>query len=802
MIHTYAQRINRAVGRGCPRAALCALSGSALLSMAAIAQESASENSERQLQEVTVTARYTQENLQTTPLAITAVSGAELESRAIPDVASLSAAVPNLYTHVGDAVQGPTPTISMRGVTAGDYSFARDPAVGIYVDDVYHSTLVGSNLDLADIDHIEVKRGPQGTLAGNASIAGTLSIYSKEPKGDGSGYFDAGYGSYNKVEVKGAYDTAISDNLFVRVSGQSLRKNGYVDQIDFTCEMKRLGTPALAGTFPTADRSASQRDCKMGTFGGQDNAAGKIALRYVANDRLSFTGSVLYSRDDDEAPAEILVNPHPAPADGFDSVYSARLLAAYGVVYDGRFLPPPGRRYSAYTTFDRPLEGIGFDNSQGQYTKDGTFKMDYDVAEKIHLKGIFGYSDNGGHLHQAGDVSPLGYVQGQVFFNTKQYTAEARLTGTSFNDKLDWAAGLYYLKSKNNLSGDIDFITINFTENDFFHTETKSAFMHGNYHFTDKLSVSAGLRYAKTDKDATLDHPPLFNRTIPFSVSANRTDWLVSANYDFTDSMMAYATVSTGSRPAGITTIVNTIYQLSQYPAEELTAYELGLKSEFFNRRLRVNAAAFYSDYPTRLTGQAGFQCLGEAPPPTRRLTAAECPPGGAIGWGITIGTPAEIQGFELETTAEPIDGLLLNLSSGYNHFINGVKTRGQPGFLVKGNLPQPEWNASAGVQYSIPIGTGKLTPRIDANYTSVQTFVFSPSIQAPTGPNDTVPAHTIFNAQVNYDFGDKGWQATLAAQNLFDKYYFYTLFQGSTVATAGVIAPPREVSLSLRKQF
>jgi iron complex outermembrane receptor protein len=160
------------------------------------------------------------------------------------------------------------------------------------------------------------------------------------------------------------------------------------------------------------------------------------------------------------------------------------------------------------------------------------------------------------------------------------------------------------------------------------------------------------------------------------------------------------------------------------------------------------------------------------------------------------------VQGFELETTAEPIDGLLLSLSGGHNHFINGVKTPGQPGYMVDGNLPQPEWNASAGVQYAIPFGTGVLTPRIDANYTSRQTFTFSPSLTAPSGPRDIVPAHTVFNAQLNYDFGDKGWQATLAATNLFDKYYFYTLFSGSTVATAGVIAPPREVSLSLRKTF
>ena len=421
----------------------------------------------------------------------------------------------------------------------------------------------------------------------------------------------------------------------------------------------------------------------------------------------------------------------------------------------------------------------------------------------IHLKAIAAYSNHGGHLHQAGDVSPLGYVQGQVFFDTDQYTGEVRLTGTSFENKLDWAAGVFYRNSKNHLTGTIEFVTNNFIEDDDFTTETASAFMHGNYHFTDKLSFSAGLRYANTEKTAKLDHPPLFNETIPFSVKANRADWLTALNYKFTDDMMGYVTVSTGSRPAGITTIVNTIYQLSEYPAEELTAYEAGVKTEWLNNRLRVNLAAFYSDYPTRLTSQAGFQCLGDVPPPTRRLLASECPPGGAIGWGITIGTPAEIEGVELELTAEPIDGLLFNLAGGYNHFINGVKTPGQPGYLAPGNLPQPEINASAGLQYAIPFFGGALTPRIDANYMSKQTFVFQASRLSPTGPLDTVPAHTIVNAQIGFEFGEtKTWSAVFAATNLTDKYYFHTLFWGSTVATAGVIAPPREYSFSLRKSF
>ena len=238
------------------------------------AQQSSAESGE--LQTVEVTARYQREDLQTTPLAITALSAADLTAHEVINTTSLGAVVPNLYTRPGDAEEGPTPTISMRGVTAGDYSFEAFPAVGIYVDDVYHSTMVGSVLDLTDIDHIEVKRGPQGTLSGNASIAGSINIFSKTPKGDDTGSFSAAYGSYNEIELKGAFDTAlIPDKLFMRISGVSRKQDGYVDQLDFTCEMQRLGTPQLAGSFPTADNSAYERDCKIGSFGGTDLGAGK-----------------------------------------------------------------------------------------------------------------------------------------------------------------------------------------------------------------------------------------------------------------------------------------------------------------------------------------------------------------------------------------------------------------------------------------------------------------------------------------------------------------------------------------------
>lgn len=764
------------------------------------------DTKEDELPAVVVSARYIKENLQTTPLAITAVSGSELESRAIVDTTDLGSIVPNLYTRPGDAEEGPTPTISMRGVTAGDYSFEAFPAVGIYVDDVYHSTMVGSVLDLTDIDHIEVKRGPQGTLAGNASIAGSISVYSKVPKGDDSGYLSATYGSFDKTEVRGAFDASlIPDTLFMRISGLSRSQDGYVDQLDFTCEMQALGTPQLAGSFPTADNSAYQRGCKVGTFGGTNLRAGKVALRWLVNDKLEINGTLGRSVEGDQAPAEVLLGTNASQNDGFDSVYSQQIFNAYGVQYDNRFLPPPGRQYSAYTTFCRPLSGICFNNTQGQDSTDASLRADYDITDKIHLKGIVAYSDYGGYLHQAGDLSPLGFVQGQVFFRIRQLTGEMRINGSSFDDKLDWVAGFFSLRSTDQLNGAIDFVIENFEENDHYINDGDSGFAHAEYHITDRWSVSAGVRYSTNSSTANIDHPGLIEGVIPFTVNGSRFDWLGSTSYKLTDDVMLYATVASGSRPAGITTIVNSIYQLQAIPEEELVSYEGGIKSEFFQRKLRLNLTGFYSDYSKRDTTQVQFQCLAQAPPPTPVPLQSECPTGGSLEWYTTVARPATISGFEFEATAEPVEGLLINWDGGYNHFVDGVKTPGEPGYIVPGNLPMPEWNMSGGVEYAMhfPVLKGRVvaTPRLDWVYQSRSTFDPASSVEAPA-PQYTLGGRSVFNAQITVTRDDSPWSVIASITNLTNKYYLYELFTGSTVATAGVVAPPREYQVTLKRQF
>ena len=775
-----------------------------------------------ELQTVTVTARYEAENLQRTPIAISTTSADQLKSANVTSINTLGQLVPNLYTHPGDADESGVPTIVMRGVSQNDASFARAPAVAMYIDDVYHATAVGSELDLTDIDRVEVDRGPQSTLSGNASIGGAIKLYTKQPMGDDSGYLAVTSGSFHELMATGAFDTTIAPNLYARVSGHWKRQNGYVKLLDFTCEMNKLGTPALAGSFPTSQPDVMAHGCKTGEEGGGTESGARLKLRYVPTDKLELNFGVNVERVDDQDSPELTVqitNPYPNPS-GLINVYNQAIENQFGVRYDNRFLQPPGERYSSYSSFCRPLlqgvvqqppyqpvpSGICYPNSKEQDSLIYSGKVDYQVADNVHLTGIASYSDFGDNFVQNGDQSPLGYVLSKFSQGVIQRTGELRLNGSLFSNSLDWVLGSFYVNYDGQSNGFIGYITDNFTEFDKAYNESKSGFFHADYKLTSRWRLSGGARYTSGSVEYHFNHPGLLVISEPFTAKERRWDWLLSTDYQITDSTLGYFTVATGSRPPGITTIVITSQQLHSTPAEELKSYELGLKNEFFNHRVRLNVAGFYSDYHSRSTTEAGVQCLGELPGATWQASAATCaslyPSNIAtVPWYITVGKPATITGFEWDLLAAPYKGLQFDFSGGYNHFESGVKTPGAPGYIHPGNHLQPEWNMHANVQYAFDTPYGSITPRFDVSWQSQQDFDPAPGAEAPQ-PQYVIKPYSVANAQLEFIPRDSKWTATLAVTNLADKFYYYQLFGGGAINISSNVAPPREYHFTVRRDF
>ncbi len=235
----------------------------------------ASADEDNGVGDIIVTATKQATNLQDTPIAITAVTSEALETRAVSNVADLSAVVPNGNFRMNQGAYGKGISAFIRGIGQVDSNLASEPGVAYYIDDVYYPLIFGSQFDLLDLDHIEVLRGPQGTLFGRNALAGAVNIVSKQPDlNAASANITATTGSYSRFDLRAGFNLPLTSNLAIRVNGSMKHQQGYQEKLDFTCEMIRRGTPDLAGKFPYSEGNLIQAannhptSCVIGHLGG------------------------------------------------------------------------------------------------------------------------------------------------------------------------------------------------------------------------------------------------------------------------------------------------------------------------------------------------------------------------------------------------------------------------------------------------------------------------------------------------------------------------------------------------------
>ena len=806
------------------------------------------------LEEIVVTARYREENLQTTPLAITAFSVADIEQRQLVTVDDIGLAVPNAFFRQSASNYGPTATIGLRGMIQNDFSYAFEPAVGIYIDDVYHGTLTGASMDLVDLERLEVLRGPQGTLFGKNSLGGAVRLITKKPQGNNTGSIEATYGEFDRVEFKGVGDFAvIPDKLFARVVGVTRKREGWGKHLDFTCEMIRRGTPELAGigdglaadgpdadnlpdqvtpgspednafSFPQA-LDPRQGNCVLGSLGGEQSESARLALRYLATDRLEVNITTDYVSQNDDPPVETLLTRRGGAPTAAEVLYdNGVVFPKYGIHFttDDRFLT--GDPYSHYGTFGDIVNGKQYNTDQLYEAWSASLTVDYKITDKTRLKFITAYRAYEADWINDSDLTPFGFTQTDSLQEHEQFQAEVQLTGSALGDALEWTTGLFWYDSDSRYYNTTQFEAFvftgqlqNFISDDLFTSQNASAFVHVNYKLTDRVSVSAGARY--TDEDKTNDFRHYNQIVVPNTLEFgdSRVDYKVGLDFRATDNLFFYGQVATGFRSPGVTPRIFTIGQLQPLPGEEVVNYELGAKLDLFDRKLRLNAAAFYMDYDPRLLQVTATQCNNaDNPDPGEPffLTPGQlCPAGteraGQTGfsWFYFQSAPGTMEGFELEALAFPIDRLQFSYSLGYNKF-EGDAPPGDRAFRHESALLQPEWNMSAGVQYGIPVGNaGVLTPRLDWYYQSHRTN--GPVNQPQRDPEWIVPSYGIYNARLTYDSNDSDWQIALSVTNLTDKFYWQQLQpavnNAGTAPTAGRVGTPgrpREWAITFKKNF
>ncbi len=779
------------------------------------------------LEEIVVTARFKEEKLQETPIAITAVTGAELEARGFQNAFEIAYTVPNASLRPAQAAFGASMSAYIRGIGQYDFLPEFEPGVAIYFDDVLHPVTFASAVDLMDLERVEVLRGPQGTLFGRSAIGGAIRYISKAPQGDDTGDISVTYGDFNRIDIRASYDFKLSDTVFARVSGVAKKRDGYQQVYDFACRFPQLAgygdglaaDGADADTLPDAVAPGSPADnsfaiprrtqnrgasCKVGTQGGQDVTGARAALRFAPNDTFDLTLTGEYINDESEARADTLVHIGRNPMSGQLPVpfnfWSNAQVARTGVPFDDRFVPDD--IHTSYATYQDPVTGFTV-NPQTSFEQQAlSAKANINFGENSLLELIGSYSKFDGAFATDSDQSPFSVQLVDGIQEVDAKTFEARFSST-VGDLLDWTVGAFWYKGEFTNSQQVSipaFVPTALLVNgqNTTSSENLSGFAHTVWHFGEQFSLNAGVRYSTDQKDEDFDNSIVRTQ---LETDESHFDWKAGIDYQFTDGFMAYASASTGYRPQAFNPRPFQPTQFVQVDGEEATSYEIGFKSDLADNRVRVNLAAFYVDYNQRILPVGGTECtlLPGGPPYVYNTIppATGTPIIDSLGNSCVAVTsrtfyqniPATIQGAELEVQFAPIDGMMISAQYGYTDFSGDEWD--DPAMLGNPNVTEitsdnpiyvPTDNWSTSFAYTFKIGdSGGITPRIDYYgqteiCTGIRTNVSVQNIDTSLA-DACSQAYELLNVRVEWASPEDTWRIALGATNLTDEEYYLNKF-------------------------
>jgi len=578
------------------------------------------------------------------------------------------------------------------------------------------------------------------------------------------------------------------------VSGVFKRQDGYVKQLDYGC-----ANPG--NSLGITGNASSGKDCVVDKLGGKNYSGVRGSLRYKPNDKLDWIVAADYTYENRTNAASVLTVNNTAKTGGVD--FRCGRFCTYASFY----MPAGGQAGQAYTMPNTTMfTGWGVSSN-----------LSYNITDDLKLQAITAYRKYKQTFGTDDDFTPYAPAGGAGYndLSFKFFSQELRLNG-KIGTLGEWTLGGFYndQKSVYYTRQDIRYIVPNvpafylqFMGNDPIPANSKAAFGTVILHPTSALNITAGLRYTSEHKDYTFVRKQWNGGTLNdiFGVGAlngsqatydgKKLDWRISADYRFNPQLMAYATVSTGFKGGGVTARPFTKTQATNgtFRPETLTAYELGIKTDLLDRRLRVNLAGFVNDYKNIQLPISDCSLLDGYAPGTDPFPCA----------AIQNAGDGKMYGLEAEVSASPIEGLDMDATLS---FIDGEwnKISAQvTSIKLADPITTPNWRGSFGIQYKADMGkNGSLTPRLDYAYTGKQTM----GRLTVTGPLDYNPAFGITNARLTWKNEKQDLAISLEVQNLFDKYYYLPLRFQALYASAGTVysnvGRPREWALSVRKSF
>ncbi|SNS06322.1 iron complex outermembrane recepter protein [Sphingomonas laterariae] len=501
------------------------------------------------IEEIVVTAQKREQNLQDVPIAISALSPAFLEKRQITSVADLSGLAPNLKVDTAGGNRTSS-IIAIRGGVQGNPQIYFEPSVGMYMDGVYIAKAQGSLFDVADIERIEVLRGPQGTLYGRNAIAGALNIVTRKPTGEFGGKIEASYGNFDYRRLRGSVDLPRLGIFSAKLSGQIAKRDGFyrVTGNAFTDEAQTL-----------------------------DSQSGMVQLRAEPFDALTLDYVFDISVNDQQA------------------------SAAQAVSGTGSLAP--------YVEPRKRLREVSFNSPNFEYAKNWGHALTaaLDLGDIGMLKSITALRKQTYRDTLDLDGTPISMGVSSRDSDYKQFSQELQLTGQTGD--LNYVIGAYYFDDDGFVLNPQSFFSgLSNTDSRFgFTTKAYAAYAQVDYKITDALTLTGGLRYTHEKKTVErylarltaagrvvvvdlpegVTPPAKFEKMSPTATLA----------YEFNPNLNVYARYAQGYRSGGFNATASSTIDVQRiFKPQVQDTYELGLKSRLLDNKLQLNIAAFQND--------------------------------------------------------------------------------------------------------------------------------------------------------------------------------------------------------------
>jgi len=766
-----------------------------------------------QLEEVVVKAtRRTDTDLQTTPVSVTPVTAEDFGKLFAQDIGEIAAFVPNFSAATIAGFNAAS--FAMRGAAETDIIVYFDPKVGVIVDDFVIPHVQTQLLEPFDIESVEVLRGPQGTLFGKNTTAGAVVVRTKRPEFD-ERYVEGAvrYGRFQDIKTNFGVNLPINDQLAFRFSGLYQNSDGYYESGKVDVPVNGFG-----GAQGFAARSLGQPFGGSGeNLGGKDVFSGRAKLLWEPNERLSVLAQYEIIRDSSEPVPAVNITP-----EGLGPLEAAAPFLGFQGVTSGDPLEQAGNHSS-------PL--VNLDDDQDIDVNGGYLNIDYELDNHT-ISGVFGYRDQTSRIpnEYLGTSFPSFFAASRDD-NRETMQVEARIA-SDLPGPVNYVIGGFYQRNDAEFCvlqqlGFFEFFGLaNSDVSDSFYYEllcnaqdasARAAFADLTVDVTDRLQIGMGVRYTYEKKEFIgrarrpvteifpeiapnipiqpiydLGLEPLDGQDFSRAPGTVQTDsetwaeptWRFTLSYEFTDDLYAYFTSSRGFKSGGYNDQIGSsgAFPADAYDPEFANNIEFGIKSSFFDQRVRFNATYFNVRYEDFQRSFVVSDPRGTGAQETRTFNASE----------------VISQGFEFELEWLIVEDLMLRANLGwldaeYEEFLVDINGDGTPEDFTNREVSRaPEWTAGIDLTYNQTLASlGSLRYNFNFSYEDENIYYHSPNAANPE--QDTVlDARTIVNLSATWRDPSERYHVSVFGKNLTDdRYLTASQFVGG-LWVQGNFGPPR----------